>query len=89
VLLSAENGRQLFVPRGFAHAYCTTEPDTEVLYKVDAPYSRGHERGLLWNDPALRIEWPIEEAKSILIERDRQHPPLHELETFFSYSPGD
>jgi dTDP-4-dehydrorhamnose 3,5-epimerase len=85
-MLSAENGCQLFVPRGFAHAYCTTEPDTEVLYKVDAPYSREHERGLLWNDPALQIAWPITGVESILLERDRQHPPLRELNNFFSYS---
>jgi dTDP-4-dehydrorhamnose 3,5-epimerase len=83
VILSAENGRQLFVPKGFAHGFCTLEPDTEVLYKVDAPYSRDHERGLLWNDPELAIAWPIEADTAILIARDRTHPPLSGLPAFF------
>lgn len=83
VVLSAENGRQFFVPKGFAHGFCTLEPNTEVLYKVDAPYSRAHERGLLWNDPALGIAWPIDADAAILIARDREHPPLSGLEAFF------
>jgi dTDP-4-dehydrorhamnose 3,5-epimerase len=59
------------------------EPDTEVLYKVDAPYSRDHERGLLWNDPALGVSWPIDEAEAVVIERDRGHPRLAGLPEFF------
>jgi dTDP-4-dehydrorhamnose 3,5-epimerase len=83
VILSAEKGDQLFIPAGFAHGFCTLEPDTEVLYKVDAPYSRDHERGLLWNDPALGIAWPIGEPETILIERDRNLPPLSGLSDYF------
>jgi len=83
VTLSAELGNQLFIPDGFAHGFCTLEPDTEVLYKVDAPYSRDHERGLLWNDPALGVRWPIAEAEAVVIERDRGHPRLAGLPGFF------
>jgi dTDP-4-dehydrorhamnose 3,5-epimerase len=84
VELSAERGNQLFVPAGFAHGYCTLESDTEVFYKVDAPYSREHERGLLWNDPALKIAWPVTENEAIIIERDRNLPPLNKLPDYFA-----
>lgn len=83
VILSAENGRQLFVPAGFAHGFCTLEPDTEVFYKVDAPYSRDHERGLRWNDPRLGIAWPVVETEAVLNERDRLLPELDELPAYF------
>lgn len=78
--LSAENGRQLFVPAGFAHGFCTLEPDTEVFYKVDAPYSRDHERGVRWNDPVLGIAWPVTEREAVLNGRDRQLPLLDDLD---------
>jgi dTDP-4-dehydrorhamnose 3,5-epimerase len=81
--LSAENARQLFVPTGFAHGFCTLEPDTEVLYKVNAPYSRDHERGLKWNDPALAIAWPFNETQAVILDRDRDLPPLAVLPEFF------
>jgi dTDP-4-dehydrorhamnose 3,5-epimerase len=74
--ISAENWRQIFVPVGFAHGFVTLEPNTEVLYKVSAPYSPGHERGLKWNDPALGISWGIGEAEAVLSGRDQNHPPL-------------
>jgi dTDP-4-dehydrorhamnose 3,5-epimerase len=83
VTLSAELGNQLFVPDGFAHGFCTLEPDTEVLYKVDAPYSRDHERGLLWNDPAIGVRWPIADDAAVVIDRDRGHPRLAGLPDFF------
>jgi dTDP-4-dehydrorhamnose 3,5-epimerase len=83
VTLSAENGAQLFVPAGFAHGFCTLEPDTEVFYKVDAPYSREHERGLRWNDPALGINWPVPESGATVLERDRTYPTLDALPAYF------
>jgi dTDP-4-dehydrorhamnose 3,5-epimerase len=81
--LSAENGAQLFIPAGFAHGFCTLEPDTDVLYKVDAPHSREHERGLRWDDPMLGIDWPVLESEATILERDRLHPNLHDLPEFY------
>ncbi|HEX6937786.1 MAG TPA: dTDP-4-dehydrorhamnose 3,5-epimerase [Longimicrobiales bacterium] len=80
VVLSAENWNQLYVPVGFAHGFCTLEPDTEVIYKLSDVYAPECERGLLWNDPALGIDWPVDEATAILSPRDRTHPRLAELE---------
>jgi dTDP-4-dehydrorhamnose 3,5-epimerase len=85
VRLSADEWNQIFVPEGFAHGFCTLEPDTEVTYKVSRPYSAAHERGLYWNDPALAIPWPVAEAEALLSERDRRHPPLAALPQFFRY----
>lgn len=84
ITLSAQQGDQLFVPSGFAHGFCTLEDNTEILYKVDAPYSRDHERGLLWNDPLLEIAWPVGEREAILLDRDCSHPVLHNLPFYFS-----
>ncbi len=75
-VLSAETWNQLFIPVGFAHGFCTLEAETDVVYKVSAPYSPAHERGLLWNDSALRIEWPVPPGKALLSERDLKHPGL-------------
>jgi dTDP-4-dehydrorhamnose 3,5-epimerase len=88
VRLSAAEWDQLFVPEGFAHGFCTLEPNTEVAYKVNRPYSAAHDRGLYWNDPALAIPWPVSEAAALLSERDRQHPPLAALPQFFRYEPA-
>ncbi len=81
--LSAKEWNQLYVPEGFAHGYCTVEPDTEVIYKVSGYYAPEHERGLQWNDPALAIDWPVPEP--LLSEKDRVYPALGELPEYFSY----
>lgn len=82
-VLSAENGKQMFVPKGFAHGFLTLEPDTEVFYKVSAFYSREHERGLAWDDAAIGIDWSIEAESVIMAERDRALPRLADLPAFF------
>jgi len=78
--LTADNGAQLYVPRGFAHAYVTLTADTEVLYKCDGYYSPACERGLRFNDPAIGIDWPIAEAEVVINDRDRNLPLLADFE---------
>ena len=79
VVLTDENWKQLWIPPGFAHGYCTLQPNTEVVYKVTSYYSPEYERGLAWNDPALGIEWPISAAEANLSDRDRTHPGLKDF----------
>jgi len=82
-ILSAGNWNQLLIPAGFAHGFATLEPDTEVLYKVNAPYAPDHEAGILWNDPALGINWPVDDSTATLSDKDRTYPTLAEAELVF------
>lgn len=86
--LSEENGCQLFVPVGFAHAFLTLTPDTEVAYKVSAPYAPECDGGLIWNDPALDIAWPLAGNAPVLSDKDARLPGLADWTSPFAYD-GD
>ena len=85
--LSAERWNQLLVPAGFAHGFMTTEPNTEVMYKVSAPWSREHEGAILWNDPEIGIEWP-EAGEAVLSDKDKVAPPLAGHVPVFEWKGG-
>jgi dTDP-4-dehydrorhamnose 3,5-epimerase len=86
IILSEENWTQLYVPIGFAHGYCTLQPDTEIIYKVSSYYDPKAERGLAWNDPKLGIAWGVTNEAAIMTDRDRHFPTLAELPDFFLYT---
>ncbi len=86
VELSAENKRQLLVPRGFAHAFVVLEDDTVFAYKVDNYYSPECDRGISYSDENLGIEWPIPLEELKLSEKDTKQPNLHETDDVFDYS---
>ena len=83
--ISAENWDQVWVPVGYAHGFCTLEPNTEVAYKVTKYYDASFERGVLWNDPGLAIDWPAQEAEVILSDKDRAWPPLRDAQKYFDF----
>ena len=75
VELTDENKKMLYIPRGFAHGFCTTSNISEVVYKVDNFYSKEHEFGILWNDSDLNIKWPT--INPVLSEKDRNNLSLN------------
>ena len=81
--ISAEKWNQIFVPIGFAHGFCTLVPDTEVIYKVTAPYAPDSERGIAWDDPQLAIDWPLPVAAPTLSGKDGENPTLAESAELF------
>jgi dTDP-4-dehydrorhamnose 3,5-epimerase len=84
-VLSAESWNQMLVPIGFAHGFMTLEPDTEVIYKVSNYYAAEHDMGVLWNDPALGIAWPLREEEAILSDKDRKQPRFAEIVSPFEW----
>jgi dTDP-4-dehydrorhamnose 3,5-epimerase len=83
--LSAENGAQGLVPRGVAHGFCTLADHTMAHYKVDAYYDQPSENGLLWNDPALGIRWPVDDNSAVIIDKDKKFPLLRDLPRHFEW----
>lgn len=83
VELSAENHRQIFIPRGFAHGYSVLSEEAVVEYKCDNYYAPDSEGAIAWNDADLAIDWQIPAEKVILSEKDKQHPTLAEYKTLF------
>jgi dTDP-4-dehydrorhamnose 3,5-epimerase len=82
--LSAENWQQLWVPVGFLHGYCTLTEVTEVIYKVSGPYDRAAERGVIWNDPALVLPWPVPPGGPLLSDKDKLLPRLADCPVWFN-----
>lgn len=82
-IVSAAEWNQILVPIGFAHGFCTLEPDTEVIYKVTNVYSPENDKGLLWNDPELGIVWPDVTREPTLSDKDKVQPRLKDLDFAF------
>lgn len=83
VRLDSESDEQLFVPKGFAHGFCTLQPRTAVFYKVDQVYSPSHEGGLYWADPHLAIDWPVATSEAQVSAKDRTLPTFEQLASIF------
>jgi dTDP-4-dehydrorhamnose 3,5-epimerase len=83
--LSAANGKQLFVPVGFGHAFLTREPDTEVIYKVTDYYAPDCDGGIVWNDPTVAVDWQLGNDPPQLSPKDMLLPVLRDFVTPFTY----
>ena len=83
--LTAERGEQLFIPVGFAHGFITLEPDTEVAYKVSAPYAPQSDGGIAWDDPAVGVDWRSPVAQPLVSEKDAVLPALKDFDSPFAY----
>lgn len=83
--LSAKLWNQMFVPKGFAHGFVTLEPDTQVVYKVSAPYAPEHERCIRYDDPGIGIEWPENSGAFQLSDKDAAAFGLTDMQTGFTY----
>ena len=79
IILSADNKKQLFIPRGFAHAYLSLEDDSLFFYKIDNYYNPGSEAGIRFDDPDLNVDWQYDFSKIILSEKDRNLPYFKDL----------
>jgi dTDP-4-dehydrorhamnose 3,5-epimerase len=89
VELSAENGKQLLVPRGFLHGFVTLQPDTEILYKCSDYYSSECDRTVRFDDPDIGVDWGIDPSSAILSEKDANAPFLRDIQSPFTYEQPD
>lgn len=83
MILSEDDHKLLYVPEGFAHGFCVLSQEADILYKVSNEYSKEHERGIIWNDPAINISWPIKEP--VISDKDNQSPLLKSSDNDFTY----
>lgn len=82
-ILSEENKRELYIPEGFAHGFCVLSKSAEIIYKVNKEYSPENERGIIWNDSEIRIDWPLKNP--LISEKDKKWPILKEADNNFEY----
>ena len=83
VILTGENKKQFFIPKGFAHAFLVLSNYAIISYKVDNIYSPNHENGILWNDPSISLDWGIPESKIIISEKDKKLSKLSNFDSPF------
>lgn len=83
VLLSAENKKQLLIPRGFAHGFLVVSDEAEFVYKCDEFYHPEDDGGIIYNDPTINIKWPHIDSEIILSDKDKKHPTLKESKISF------
>lgn len=83
--LTATGFEQLWIPPGFAHGFQTLEPDTIVAYKVTSDYAPSADRGIIFDDPDLAIDWPVSPDPALLSDKDRKHPRLRDMAPAFAY----
>ena len=86
VELSADNKLSMWIPPGFAHGFCVISESAEFAYKVTDVYAPQAERGIIWNDPEIGIEWPLAEDELILSDKDIKNPPLRNADINFAYN---
>ena len=85
-ILSGENHKMLYFPPGFAHGFLALEDDSEVVYQCTGTYNAESERGILWNDPNIGIDWPVSQVPEVIVsDKDRKHPGIKAAETNFSF----
>lgn len=89
VELSAENRKQMFIPRGFAHGFAVLSEEALFQYKCDNPYAPGEECGIAWNDPQIGIDWQLPLADIILSDRDCNNPLLESVSEIFEYESSN
>lgn len=85
VELSAENHRQLFISKGFAHGFSVLSEEVVFQYKCDAYYAPQSEGAIIWNDPSIGIDWKVSNEDVLLSDKDRNHPTLCEFDSPFTY----
>ena len=83
--LTAEQGNQLFIPAGYGHGFLTLDPDSEIAYKVDNYYNPASDCGIVWNDPEIAIDWPVDGTEPLMSAKDVGLPTLVQISIDFPY----